>query len=113
MNISRFGALWALVTGGWSGLAIYALEGVNSLLAKCDVETLKKTAKIVSSVATTVKGVIEVFVSKEAVKNAAGLTVSALEDLAKALEDGELTKDELDSNIETITSCVNAWKAVA
>lgn len=111
MNISRIKAIWALVTSGWPGLAQYVLEAVNAALSKCDVEKCKKTASVAISAAAIVKVVCDVF-APEKYKSAAADTVAALETLAGALEDGVLTKDELDSNVDAISKCIETWKEV-
>jgi len=111
MSISKIKAAWAFLTGGWSGLAQYLLKAVNALLAKCDADKCKKTATIAISIAAIVKTACDVF-APEKYKAAAANTVAALSTLAAALEDGNLTEDELDTNIETISKCVDAWKEV-
>ena len=45
-------------------------------------------------------------------RDAATKTVDALRTLAVALEDGNLTSDELDANIKAISACVDGWKEV-
>ena len=111
MNISKIKAAWAFLTDGWSGLAQYLLKAVNAVLAKCDAEKCKKTATIAISIAAVVKTACEVF-APDKYKSAAGKTVEALETLAVALEDGNLTSDELDANIKAISACVDGWKEV-
>ena len=111
MNISKIKAAWAFLTGGWSGLAQYMLKAVNALLAKCDADKCKRTATIAISIAAIVKTACDVF-APAAYKAAAAKTVDALETLAVALEDGNLTEAELNANIDAISSCIDAWKEV-
>ena len=111
MDISKIKAAWAFLTGGWSGLAEYLLGVVNKGLAKLDAEKCRKTATIAISVAAVVKTACDVF-APEKYKHAATSTIEALEALAIALEDGQLTAEEISSNIGTITSCVTLWKEV-
>ena len=111
MDISKIKAAWAFLTGGWSGLAQYLLTVVNKGLAKCDGDKMRKTATIAISVAAVVKTGCEVF-APDKYKAAAAKTVDALETLAVALEDGNLSEGELSSNIDAIADCVAAWKAV-
>lgn len=111
MNISKIKAAWAFLTGGWSGLAQYLLQAVNAVLEKCDAEKCRKTATIAISVAAIVKTACDVF-APEKYKVAAANTVDALETLATALEDGQLTEAELNDNIDAISTCVEAWKEV-
>ena len=111
MNISKIKAAWAFLTGGWSGLAQYMLKAVNALLAKCDADKCKRTATIAISIAAIVKTACDVF-APDKYKSAAAKTVDALETLAVALEDGNLTEDELNTNIDAISTCIDAWKEV-
>ena len=111
MNISKIKAAWAFLTDGWSGLVQYLLKSVNAVLAKCDAEKCKKTATIAISVAAIVKTACDVF-APEKYKAAASNTIDALETLATALEDGNLTSDEISANIDAISTCIVTWKAV-
>ena len=111
MDISKIKAAWAFLTDGWSGLAEYLLTVVNKVLSKCDAEKMRKTATIAISVAAVVKTACEVF-APDKYKDAAAKTIAALESLAVALEDGNLTSDELDANIKAISACIDGWKEV-
>lgn len=111
MEISKIKAAWAFLTGGWSGLAEYLLTQVSKGLAKCDTTKLSKTATIAISIAAVVKTACEVF-APEKYKAAAAKTVDALEAMATALEDGNLTADEITANIQAISACIETWKEV-
>lgn len=111
MNISKVKAAWAFLTGGWSGLAQYMLGIVNKALALCDAEKCRKCSTIAISIAAIVKTAVDVF-APEKYKLPAASTVNALETVATALEDGQLTAEELNVNIDNISACIEAWKAV-
>ena len=111
MKWSNIKALWSLVTDGWSGLMKYVLEFVNMALQKLDGERLKNAAQIAVNVAAVVSAAVGVFVD-EKYRDAANKTVDALKDLALSIEDGELSSAEMNANIESIKTCVDAWKAV-
>lgn len=111
MDISKIKSAWAFLTGGWSGLAEYLLGVVNKGLAKLEAEKCRKTATIAISVAAIIKTACDVF-APEKYKEASAKTIAALETLAVALEDGNLTKDEISANIDGISACVKAWKEV-
>lgn len=111
MNISKIKALWALMTGGWSGLARYILTVVNAGLAKCDAEKCKKAATVALSVSAIIKSAVDAF-APDKYRDAATKTVEALNALALALEDGVLTQDEVSTNVTAISACVDAWKEV-
>lgn len=55
MDISKLGALWSLMTGGWAGLAVYILEAINKWLAGLDVERLARAAAVVKAVANALE----------------------------------------------------------
>ena len=113
MKLSKMKALWALVTGGWAGLAGYALEVGNSVLAGANRETLAKSAEIVRGVANSIQLALTTFAAQiKPVYAEAGLrTVEAVNTLALALADGTITTDELDANIETVRAAIEAWQA--
>ena len=111
MKWSNVKALWSLVTDGWSGLMKYGLEFVNGLLKKLDVEKCQKASRIAVNIAAVVSAAIGVFVD-EKYREASNLTVDALKELAVALEDGQVTEEELDRNVKNIEKCIDAWKAV-
>ena len=111
MKWSNIKALWSLVTDGWSGLMKYVLEFVNIALQKLDGEKLKRASQIAVNVAAVVSTAVGVFVD-EKYREAANKTVDALKDLALYIEDGELSSEELNANIEAVNKCIDAWKAV-
>ena len=111
MDISKIKAAWAFLTGGWSGLAEYLLGVGNKGLAKCDAEKLRKSATIAISVAAVIKTACDVF-APDKYKVSAAKTIDALETLATALEDGNLSKDEIAANIDAISTCIAVWKEV-
>ena len=111
MKWSNIKALWSLVTDGWSGLMKYGLEFVNSALQKFDADKLRSASRISVNIAAVVSAAVGVFVD-EKYRDAANKTVEALKDLALSIEDGELSNDELNANIEAINKCIDAWKAV-
>lgn len=111
MDISKIKAAWAFLTGGWSGLAEYLLTQVSKGLAKCDTAKLRKTATIAISIAAVVKTACEVF-APDKYKAPAAKTVEALEAMATALEDGNLTPEEITANIQAISACLESWKEV-
>lgn len=108
MNISKLRALWSLVTGGWSGLAVYVLEAVNKWLASLDQSKIAQCALVAKSVANAIEALSPLLPSKydAAVK----ATTSAVSTLAAALSDGNVTQEELGSNVCSIESAIKAWK---
>lgn len=111
MKWSNIKALWALVTDGWAGLMKYVLGFINVALQKLNGDKLKKASQIAVNVAAVVSAAVGVFVD-EKYRDAANKTVDALKDLALSIEDGELSGAELSANIEAVSMCVDAWKAV-
>lgn len=109
MNISKLGALWSLATGGWAGLAEYILRAINGWLAKLDKSKLAEAAKIVKAVASALGILLTTFLP-DRYKAAATQTLCALETLAEAMADGNITPEELDANIDAIEAAIEAWK---
>ena len=109
MNISKLGALWKLMTGGWAGLAVYILEAVNKWLATLDQSKLAQAAQIVKAVASALEILLGTFLPLK-YREAAQKTLEALNTLALALADGKITQEELDAQIDAIEAAVAAWK---
>ena len=84
MNISKLGALWKLMTGGWAGLAVYILESVNKWLATLDQSKLAQAAQIVKAVASAQEILLGTFLPLK-YRAAATKTLEALNTLALAL----------------------------
>lgn len=110
MNIGKFGALWALVTGGWAGLAVYILEAANKYLAILNQSKIAHAALVAKSVANAIDALAPLVPTKyfDALK----ATTSAVGTLATSLADGKVTQDELDENIDAIEAAILAWKEV-
>lgn len=111
MDISKLGALWSLMTGGWAGLAAYILEAINKWLAGLDVERLARLAAVVKAVANALEILLNTFLPAK-YRDAATKTLKALNALAESLADGKVTQGELDANIDAIESAVVTWKEV-
>lgn len=110
MNISKLGAIWNFMTGGWAGLAVYVLEAVNKWLATLDKTKLAQFALVAKTISNAIAA-LEPLVP-EKFTPALKATTSAVSTLANALVDGNVTQAELDENIDAIEAAVDAWKAV-
>lgn len=108
MDISRLGALWSLMTGGWAGLATYILEAVNRQLKKLDPAKLTQFAQVVGCIASALRALAPLLPEKY--RNAVTVTITAVDDAAKALADGEVEQDELDKVIDSVEAAIVAWK---
>ena len=110
MDISKLGALWSLMTGGWSGLAVYILEAINKWLAIIDQSKIAQVALVVKSVSNAIDALAPLLPAKYA--DAVEATTAAVSKLAESLADGKVTKEELDDNIDAVEAAINAWKKV-
>lgn len=110
MEISKLRALWALVTGGWAGLAEYVLEAVNAALKKFDATRLAQFAQVVKSVANALIALTPLLPEKY--RDAANETIGSVNTLALSLADGHVTQAELDECIDQIEAAIAAWKSV-
>ena len=108
MNISKFGALWSLVTGGWSGLAVYILEAVNRWLATLDKSKIAQCALVAKSVSNAIEALSPLLPSKY--DSAIKATTAAVSNLAESLADGNVTQEELGANVDSVESAIKAWK---
>lgn len=111
MKISKLGALWALVRGGWSGLAVYLLNEVNAWMRDLDSVNLARFAEIVGTVAKALKLLTDLFLPDK-YRDAASATFAALDAFALALADGQITRPEIDTNAAAVSACLLAWKEV-
>lgn len=111
LDISTLGIVWAKLTGGWKGVAVYLCKALTALLKKLPAEELKRYAGVIRKVMELVKMIVTDFVPV-AYKDAGMKTVEAIEDLSEHVEDGEYTEEELDKDIDNVQACVEAWKNV-
>lgn len=110
MDISKLGALWSLMTGGWAGLAVYILEALNKWLATLDQSKIAQVALVVKSVSNAIDALAPLLPVKytDAVK----ATTATVSKLAESLADGKVTQEELDDNIDAVEAAIDAWKKV-
>lgn len=108
MNISKIGAVWNFLTGGWSGLAVYVLECVNKWLATLDSTKLAQSAIVVQSLCNATDALTPLL--PERFVAACKATTHALAFLAQALADGKLSKEELDGQIDAVEAAIEAWR---
>lgn len=84
----------------------------EQVLGKCNPELLKKWAEVFEALASFVQFVVGRFVTEEKKLAAANATIEAICHLATVLKDGELTADEINSEVDKILAAVEAWKAI-
>lgn len=112
LDISKWSAIWAFLSGGWAGLAELICTAFTKLLRKADPEKLKKYAELAAKVALFLRGMVETFIEEGKVREAALKTADAVQVLAEHLADGEYTPAELDIDVDNIRACIEAWQAV-
>ena len=110
MDISKLGALWSLMTGGWAGLAVYILEAINKWLAILDQSNIAQFALVVKSVSNAIDALAPLLPAKYA--DAVKAMTAAVSKLAESIADGKVTQEELDDNIYAVEAAINAWKKV-
>jgi len=113
LDIGAVGLGWSYLRNGWAGIGEYLVKAFSKMLKKLPADQLKYYAEIVQKVAQLLRMVIDTFIKGEKPKAAATATATAIEELAKHLEDGEYTKTELDQDIDAITACIYLWKEVS
>ena len=113
LNISKFSAAWTLLTGGWAGLAKLICEAFTKLLKKADPDKLRDYSELAAKIAGFIRTGIDLFVKDERIRAAANATAAAIEALANHIKDGQYDEAELDSDVDNIEACIEAWKQVA
>lgn len=114
MDISTIKSLFALVTGGITGLLKYLLTSFNTqILSRIqDKETGLKYLKDAQAAYALVRAVLENHaddLSDERRKRGEAI-LAAIEELTKALEDFHVNETELDGIIAKVNDAVDAFK---
>lgn len=111
MNISKIKLGWKYLTGGMGGVTDYLLEVLNNALASVD-DTSKAKMQATLNVALKVLATLVALKWLCPVKwqTAYGVTVSAVQTVAIALEDLTLTNDEFERVRCGFSQAVLSWK---
>lgn len=100
--------------GGLPSVFAYILDIFNEkILSKVQPEELKKYGGLVVALAEFGEKVLTIYLVDERKRKATSQTVETLRTMAKALEDGTVTQDELDRAIQDATATINAWKNIS
>ena len=100
--------------GGLPSVFSYILDIFNEkILSKVQPEELKKYGGLVVALAEFGEKVLTIYLVDERKRKATSQTVETLRTMAKALEDGTVTQDELDRAIQDATATINAWKNIS
>jgi len=110
MNISKFKVVTKYLTGGIANVIEYILDLFNEFIKKLPASEVSKYAQVAKDVAVFVQNLANTLITNEAKKKAALATAQAFEELAKALLDCTLTKDELDVIVDAVQAAIKAWK---
>lgn len=114
MEINKFKALMALLTGGIPGLIKYALNVFNEqVLAKIrDLKAAEPYLKDAQSLCTFLGAILENHSAdlSESRKDCIVSIMAALEELIKALQDFTVEEEELDQIIQKVNVAIDAWK---
>lgn len=99
--------------GGITSVLEYVLTIFNDkVLSKVSPEDLKKYSGIIVALAEFGQKVLDLYIVDEAKLNALTKTVETLRNLATALEDGEVTTEELELAINEVIETINVWKSI-
>ena len=112
LEISKLKLFWKCLTGGAAGLGTYALELGNAALASIDAtnkQSIQAVLNYMKKVLNTLKAFAWLIPTKW--QTAFEKTIKAVEDTATALEDLQLTQEELANILATYTAAVDAWKS--
>ena len=115
MKFSKIKAVIALVFGGMAGVIKYALNVFNEqVLGRItDKVTGAKYIKDAQAVIALLQAILENHADDFSEQRKAVLKtiIEAIDELAKALEDLNVSEEELDSIIEKVKAAIDAWKA--
>ena len=112
MKISKFKLAWKFLTGGREGVLDYCLDVSNTFAArlpdakKDDIKSYLATAR---NILDTLDALSWLCPSKW--RHAYALTLSAFADIASALDDLKVTKDELTAVCNAYHLAYAAWRA--
>lgn len=115
MNISKFKLIWTAMTGGVTGVIEYLLDIFNKqILSRIHIDKAALYAGSVKAVADCLNNIFNLWAGKIGEEKAKAFvaTIEAVSALAKALEDANVSEDELDLVIAQVKEAVEAWKAV-
>lgn len=114
MTISKIKAAIALFTGGTAGIIKYFLDIFNTqVLAKIpNKEMGAKYIADIQAACTLIKTIMENHKGDLSDKRKESLTavLTAIEELAKAIDDFKISEEELDAIIAKVKAAVDAFK---
>jgi Rad3-related DNA helicase len=115
MEISKLKALLALLTGGVPGILKYILGLFNTqVLGRIpNKEEGAKYIKDVQAVYALIRTILDVHQEDFAEKRKESLEtiLAAIEELTKAIEDFEMSENELTAIVDKIKVAIDAWKS--
>lgn len=114
MKISKIKSIFALLTGGISGLIKYLLDVFNTqVLSRIkDRDCGTKYIKDAQAISAFIKSILDNHANDltEKRKEAICSILAAIDELAKALEDFEVNREELDAIIDKVQEAIDTWK---
>ena len=112
MNISKIKLWWKFLTGGREGVLDYALDVSNNFANKLS-DAKKEDLKSYLSTANRILGTLDSlsWLCPSKWRQAYALTMSAFSDLIAALEDLNVTKDELKYVCDAYRLAYASWRA--
>lgn len=111
MKISKVKVVLKYLTGGVESVVEYILDLFNEMVAKLPAEEVAKYAQLAKDVSVFV-GNLCVLIKSEDRRDAAQATAQCFSDLATALLDSKLSKEELDGIVAAVKSAVEDWRKV-
>ena len=98
---------------GLTSVIEYILNLFNQkVLTKVSPEDLYKYSAIIVALAEFGEKILNIYIMEEGKKNALSKTVETLRKLARSLEDGKVTAEELECTINDLMETIEAWKHI-
>ena len=115
MNASRLKALWIMLTGGVSGILKYGIDLFNTqVLGKIsNKEEAVKYVEDAKAVYSLISAILKNHESDLTPDRKASLEaiLAAVSELTNAIDDFEMTEDELTAIVGKIKIAIDVWKA--
>ena len=100
--------------GGLTSVLEYILNIFNDkVLSKVSTENLRKYSGLIVALAEFGEKVLDLYIVSESKREALSKTVDTLRKVSIALEDGQVTTDELEQAINDLVDTINAWKSLS
>lgn len=112
MKVSKIKVAIKYFSGGIAAVAEYLLDLFNEMIQTLPKDEVAKYAQLAKDVASFIDHVCEVLITDHKKQNAARWTAQCFGELALALVDSNVTKDEIAGIVDATQKAIDAWKVI-